>query len=218
MFHGFMTLYTSDGVLRTIPIDIDIFPELYTQFIYVGIGVFFSFIIRLFRIRKESIEYTVVVVERAEKAADSSRKQGRFDNEYERADLDFTRGANFINIGDYEHATKLFESSIEHYHNADAGGSNPIQRQILTAEQMAQIVDSIRMRKGFFRFLTKSNNISFIVLSILLSAAIMDAWTRFFPQLVSSSTAGLWPVSALLIGYASQSILGEALELIGRKR
>lgn len=142
----------------------------------------------------------------------------RFDNEYERADLDFTSGPSFINIGDYEHAARLFESSIEHYHNAYAGGSDPIQRQILTAEQMAQIVDSIRIRKGFFRFLTKYNNISFIVLSILLTAAIMDAWTRFFPQMVSSSIAGLWPVSALLIGYASESILGEAMELVGRKR
>ncbi|HXX98901.1 MAG TPA: hypothetical protein VEL11_17545 [Candidatus Bathyarchaeia archaeon] len=52
---------------------------------------------------------------------------------------------------------------------------------------------------------------------ILLSAAIMDAWTRFFPQMVSSSIIGLWPVTVFLIGYAGESLLGEALELLRRK-
>lgn len=102
------------------------------------------------------------MVERAEKAADTARRESRFDNEYERADMDFSRGTNFVKIGDYEHATRLFESSLEHYHNARAGGSNPIQRQILTPEEMSNIVDSIRMGTGFFSFgLTKYNNLLF---------------------------------------------------------
>lgn len=218
-FRGQLTFYSDKVPIRTLPIEIRIFPNFYYQVTLIAIGVIFSLVIKFWKIEKDSKEAALLNLENAENAANLARREERFDEEYERGDQEFRRALKFITNGDNEQGAKILESSANHYRAARRGGDTLIQLARLTAEQMSELIDDIRLnRNGSIRvLLRKFKSVLFIIAAILVFVGIVEIWTRFTTDATSISTNSLWPVYAFLIGFGSQSLLGEVFEISRRR-
>jgi hypothetical protein len=79
---------------------------------------------------------------------------------------------------------------------------------------MAKKVRAARATKGLRSSLRNPGNAFFFVASITLGIGVMQTWTQVYSQLASSlDVTFIGIIAALLLGYGSQSLLGEALEL-----
>ena len=114
-------------------------------------------------------------------------------------------------------AKRIFESATKYYNSSKEGSSeaNPNkQRPALTYGAMAKKVRAARATKGLRSSLRNPGNAFFFVASITLGIGVMQTWTQVYSQLASSlDVTFIGIIAALLLGYGSQSLLGEALEL-----
>jgi hypothetical protein len=75
------------------------------------------------------------------------------------------------------------------------------------------MADSARAKKGLRTIFRYTDNVLFLVSSIIFATIILQTWVQVYSQLVSLANTDLWYISAFLLGYGSQSLIGEVMEL-----
>jgi hypothetical protein len=212
-----MTFVSDSAVLKVIPVMIRsnvIIPVFSLIAVAVGAGV--AFIVKYAKLRIKIRDEAVKALEEAEAAAFLSRTEKRVDDKYPQDDKEFQDADTFFLRGDYIQAKRIFESATKYYNSSkeDSGEANPNkQRPALTYGAMAKKVRAARATKGLRSSLRNPGNAFFFVASITLGIELCRL-TQVYSQLASSlDVTFIGIIAALLLGYGSQSLLGEALEL-----
>jgi len=157
-------------------------------------------------------------LEKAETAALLARSQMRVYGSFKDGESEWLSGKEHLDNGRYRLARRRFEQAIAGYSTASATPPPSGQedtgtlRQTLTREQISNIADQARS-KGLVRFgLRDFDNFVFMIASAVLAIVVMQVWNQIYPQL-SGFTGGLWFITAFLIGFGSESLVGEAIEI-----
>lgn len=217
-YTGTMTLASDSAVLKEdIPVIVRsnfIIPIFSLIAVAVGFGV--AFIVKYAKLRIKSRDEAVKALEDAEAAAFLARTEKHVDDKYRQGDKEFSDADKFFLIGDYIQAERVFESATKYYNSSKDGGEvDPNkQRPALTPAAMAKKVRAARAIKGLRSSLGNPGNAFFFVASITLAIGVMQTWTQVYSQLSSSlDVTFISIITAFLLGYGSQSLLGEVLEL-----
>jgi len=115
-------------------------------------------------------------------------------------------------------AKRRFGRPIEYYNgaiNTPSPGQVDIgtQRQPLTKEQISNLADQARTTRLKGLGLRDLDSIIFIVSSAVLFILIMQVWNQVYAELSASNISGLWFVTAFLLGFGTESLVGEVIEM-----
>jgi hypothetical protein len=191
----------------------------------VAAGVFTAFFIKFMKIGIELRGSALEALERAENAAILARSEGKTFGSFRDGELEWLSAKTHLDNGRYRLARRRFERAISYYNAATATAPAVVQdldpqRQPLTNQQISNIADQARSR-GLIRLgLRDFDNIVFILSSVVLAIIIMQVWNQIYSQLQALSVGGLWFITAFLLGFGSESLVGEAIEVtrIGQRR
>jgi hypothetical protein len=204
--------------LRTIPLRIVIFPDLNLQLLAIAAGVIGSLILKLWQFERRSREEAIIAFERLQRAADGAQRGQRLDREYELGVLEFVRASEAIGRKEYEKVVRICDAASEHFHAAREGGDTPLQTPAMTGEEILDTINEIRDKRASFReYLKRARTLAFLLITLLTLVLIIQTWTQFITQINSLSFNYLWLFNAFLLGFGSQSIVGELFELLGRR-
>lgn len=218
-FQGDLTLYSAEGVLRTIPIRITVFPDINIQLLAIAFGVVASLMLKMWQFDMRSRNEAIMAFERVRRAASGAHRGKRLDGEYELGILEFNRASKAIERRDYEATVRICDVATEHFHAAREGGESPVQSPMLSGEQILDIISGIRDHRMPFReYIKKAKTLAFILVTILTLALIMQTWTQLLAQPTSVSIGYFTGIYAFLLGFGSQSIVGELFDILGRRR
>jgi hypothetical protein len=109
-------------------------------------------------------------------------------------------------------AKQKFEKAEEYSNHAIAGRSVDLTTQPLSKRALSAIVDQAKT-SNLIKFGIKDVELyTFILSSLILAVVTLQMWTQVFVDTSTDSYSGLWYISAFLIGYGSQSLVGQAIE------
>jgi tetratricopeptide (TPR) repeat protein len=185
--------------------------EYYQWRLYID-GVITAFLIKYMKMRMQTRDAALEAIDNAEKSASSARLEGRFDKQFENGDSEFVRAQRYFLRGDYEEARKRYQRASDYYNAAKQGGGQG-GRQPIPDTKMAEMADNARTEKGLRSSFRQSDNLLFITVSAVLAVVVMQTTTQVYSQLLSFGISAISYISAYILGYGSQSLLGEAIEL-----
>jgi hypothetical protein len=206
-YKGNLTLIY-DSIKKFIPIDItikDYIPVL--GLTITGIGAIMAFFFKFIQLGITSRDTAVEFLEKAEESASVAIREGKTSGAYIEGDIELLQGKTYFEDGRYRLAQRRFQKAIERYSKA-ATGMN-ITRQPLSKEAISRIVDTVKTKRLVMMGLKDTDIIIFIISSAALSIIIMQIWTQVYTQLFNSGNNFLSLITAFLLGYGSQSLIGE---------
>jgi len=218
-YTGIMTLSSNSSLLKDVPIHLSIYSNIpYVSLILVALGAIASFIVKFVKLRMDDRNAALSSLDRAEEAARIAGLEDRLGRHYVEGDGQWERAFTYLDRGEYDRAKKFFDAAEESYRKSKGEPGNiPFQRQLLTNAERILQTDNARTEKGILSSLRRSDNLFWLIVSVILAIGIMQTWTQIYSQLIVLSGTPLWQVGAFLLGYGSQSLLGEVFEFAKRR-
>jgi hypothetical protein len=218
LYQGSLILQ-GDGVKITVPIKINIYEYIpWLAFVFVALGMIAAFFLRFIKVGIEFRAYALESLEKAENAALLARLQKRVFGSFEDGDLEWLNAKTHLDNGRYRLARRRFDRAIEYYNSASTTpspeeGYIDTQRQQLTKEQISNLADQARTKRLKGLGLKDFDSIVIIISSAVLGFLIMEVWNEVYAELSASNITGLWFVTAFLLGFGSESLVGEVVEI-----
>ena len=224
-YRGTLSFWYPEGKIAEYPLRLSIgSPDhniVYFGLLFVALGVIAAFVVKLFKLNLQARDSAVEAVFKAmtefSKAKDEKRMDATYDNASNRMDVGFT----ILSKGYFDESKKWFDDTANVFKSAtnDPNYTPPAGvalGEILTADQILEKTDKASSRalgKGF----RQGGIVIYTVVGILLFAVIAGVWSTILPNLLSVAGTFLWYFSAFLLGYGSQSIVGEVAEFAKRR-
>lgn len=214
IYNGTMKLSSADGLLKTIPIRVVIvenFPIIFL--IIAAVGVCTAFIVKYMKLRMHERDSALSSLDKLEDDETKARLEDRLDQRFIEGVDEAVRGLKYLKKGEYSQAGRIFDVAAEYFRSATKEQAPGLQKQLPKKTIISDLVDEARAEKGLRSSFRKSDNLLFLLSSVILGVVIIQTWIQIYPQLMSLANTGLAAISAFVLGYGSQSLLGEVVEL-----
>jgi hypothetical protein len=148
-------------------------------------------------------------IDRSRAAYSKAISDGRRDDMFFAGLDEIARGIRFINRGDFEYAKKIVDGSVDIFNSAKVS-KRGIQNKPAVFDTLA---DQARTKKVLISTLKHPNMVIFFLTSLALGVIIIQTWLQVYSQIQPLNESPLGLAVAFLLGYGSQSLIGETLDL-----
>ena len=184
------------------------------QFMAVTAGVILAFIIKNTKLRMQSRNILLESLEQCRQSLLKTISQRRLDNNFNSACNEISRIYTYYQTGDFDYTKKIFDNATELLNSAkeQSMGFQADKLVNYISGKMNQITTDLRTKKVLRSTLRPQNNIIFFLTSIVLGVIVIQTWLQLYVQVQSLSDSPIGYIVAFILGYGSQSLLGEAFE------
>jgi hypothetical protein len=216
-YTGKMSLWSSSGIgkIADIPINVQIMHYSFYPILALAAGLIAGFFVKYIKQRVDMRDDALTSLDKAVKAVKSCVRENRRDVEYGTGNDAYVQGTKVFVKGSYGKAKEYFDAATDSYYKAKTSGNGP--EPDIDFADFREMTEKAPIGTILINGATKSDTLYFILTTVVLFIAVMQAWTQFSSKLSLSGESLTDFITAFILGYGSQSLLGEALEISKRK-
>jgi hypothetical protein len=209
-YRGTLAITSPDKILRIIDTKIEIVqPIPIWSIVAVASGVIVAFLIKYVKIRMVIRSSALEVIEKFRTSSLKAHREGRVDSSFMTGNEEAARALKYFKNGDFEYAKQAIENAIDSVNSAKTA---PIREgQGLKTGFFNAMFDEVRT-KGLRSLFKNQNSIIFFLTSSAVFIVILQTWLQVYNQIQTSGESFLGIIVAFLLGYGTQSLLGEAFD------
>jgi len=209
-YRGTATFASPEKILSVVDTKVEIFqPTPVISIIAVALGVIVAFMIKYVRSRMTVRTSALEIIEKFRITSLRAEREGRNDENFKIGNEEARRALGYFRDGDFEYAKQTMETAVDSMASAKVPEGRIVQGAGIRL--INDMIDEVRKR-GLRDLFKQKNSIIFFLTSTAVFVVILKTWMQVYNQIQSSGESFLGIIVAFLLGYGTQSLLGEAFD------